>query len=492
MRLKRTFQDVITVSDEDREALYLLNLQVLGERLRRARIEKKVSQRELCEGLFTSAYLSSLELGKTRPTFETLSRLARRLDKSVDFFLKPAPNRNSELDEEYSSILDVQLALLTAQTALAKAADQRAEKALEQVALHLARLSSFEKSHYYYLRGKYRNMRQEPLVALAELEEARRYLQTGSEPSQQSLIENELGQAYFLQRRNEVALNHYLAALEPLSTTKENPGGNLRWKILVNIANCYLAMENREKSMSFFHQAVEEATISIVADQQAAAYYNRTLFYGEQGNFQRACLQLGQMLQIYEQAGTHLRLAYTHNTLAQGQIQLGQYDQAENQATQALRLAQLGQINDTSQEMAGLVTLAIVNYKRQKLIEAEGYISQALQLAETCNNISQLGRLYQTAAEIVAELGPKETAEHYYQQGLMALEASEMTPQVADLYHSYGQRLRKWGEVERAFTYLERAYQLREGNRAESEAAPQYLISRTGSSDLAQLPLTSS
>jgi len=84
---KMTIQQY-TMSPEDRAALHSVDLEVLGERLRRARLEKKVSQRDLSQGLFTSAYLSSLELGKTRPTFDTLVNLSGRLDKSVDFFLR--------------------------------------------------------------------------------------------------------------------------------------------------------------------------------------------------------------------------------------------------------------------------------------------------------------------------------------------------------------------------------------------------------------------
>jgi hypothetical protein len=72
MRLKRISQYEVSASPQHQQAFYQLNLAVFGERLRRARVEKKLSQRDVCAGLFTSAYLSSLELGKTRPTFETL------------------------------------------------------------------------------------------------------------------------------------------------------------------------------------------------------------------------------------------------------------------------------------------------------------------------------------------------------------------------------------------------------------------------------------
>src|SRR5438045_71315 len=80
-------------------ALSKINLEVLGERLRRARLERKISQRDLCQNLFTSAYLSSLELGKTRPTLTTLEGLSQRLEKSLDYFLRPTSEVTTQLDE---------------------------------------------------------------------------------------------------------------------------------------------------------------------------------------------------------------------------------------------------------------------------------------------------------------------------------------------------------------------------------------------------------
>ena len=97
MNVRLKTRSDLTIAREDRQTLTRLDLELLGERLRRVRLEKKLSQRDVCQGLFTSAYLSSLELGKTRPTFETLLSLAERLDKSVDFFLCPPSGLLAEL-----------------------------------------------------------------------------------------------------------------------------------------------------------------------------------------------------------------------------------------------------------------------------------------------------------------------------------------------------------------------------------------------------------
>ena len=60
----------------------------LGERLRQARLEAGLSQRQLCGDAITRNMLSQIENGSARPSMQTLSYLAGRLGKSVSFFLE--------------------------------------------------------------------------------------------------------------------------------------------------------------------------------------------------------------------------------------------------------------------------------------------------------------------------------------------------------------------------------------------------------------------
>ena len=60
----------------------------LGEKLRHARIEAGLSQRQLCEGIVTRNMLSQIENGAAKPSVKTLSRLAERLGKNISYFLE--------------------------------------------------------------------------------------------------------------------------------------------------------------------------------------------------------------------------------------------------------------------------------------------------------------------------------------------------------------------------------------------------------------------
>jgi len=69
----------------------------LGEKLRAARLEAGLSQRQLCADGITRNMLSQIEHGSAQPSMKTLQFLAARLGKSVSYFLEEeavtSPNR---------------------------------------------------------------------------------------------------------------------------------------------------------------------------------------------------------------------------------------------------------------------------------------------------------------------------------------------------------------------------------------------------------------
>lgn len=60
----------------------------LGARIRRLRLEKGLSQRQLCGDVITRNMLSQIENGTAKPSMDTLLCLAARLEKPVSYFLE--------------------------------------------------------------------------------------------------------------------------------------------------------------------------------------------------------------------------------------------------------------------------------------------------------------------------------------------------------------------------------------------------------------------
>lgn len=60
----------------------------LGEKIRRARLEAGLTQRQLCGAEITRNMLSLIENGSAKPSMKTLQYLAARLGKNVSYFLE--------------------------------------------------------------------------------------------------------------------------------------------------------------------------------------------------------------------------------------------------------------------------------------------------------------------------------------------------------------------------------------------------------------------
>lgn len=70
----------------------------LGKRLRQARIEVGLSQRQLCGETITRNMLSQIENGSARPSMDTLRYLAGRLGKPIGYFLEEQVVRSPNLE----------------------------------------------------------------------------------------------------------------------------------------------------------------------------------------------------------------------------------------------------------------------------------------------------------------------------------------------------------------------------------------------------------
>ena len=60
----------------------------LGQKLKAARLEANLSQRQLCDGIVTRNMLSQIENGAAHPSMDTLRHFAARLGKSISYFLE--------------------------------------------------------------------------------------------------------------------------------------------------------------------------------------------------------------------------------------------------------------------------------------------------------------------------------------------------------------------------------------------------------------------
>lgn len=85
-----------------------IDYSIMGERLKKARLSKKLTQEDLAEEMDVSvAFLSRIERGKSPINLKRLNQLCSLLDISEGYILSGISNNSdSYLAEDFKSILD--------------------------------------------------------------------------------------------------------------------------------------------------------------------------------------------------------------------------------------------------------------------------------------------------------------------------------------------------------------------------------------------------
>lgn len=116
----------------------------LGEKIRQARLEAGLSQRQLCGEELTRNMLSLIENGAAKPSMKTLALLSQRLGKPLSFFLDEEAPARSALAEELLRLQKAEDAIREQRYVLAeellRQVEGTAPAILRQKLLHQARL----------------------------------------------------------------------------------------------------------------------------------------------------------------------------------------------------------------------------------------------------------------------------------------------------------------------------------------------------------------
>lgn len=83
----------------------------LGEKIKKARLEAGLSQRQLCGEEITRNMLSLIEHGSAKPSMKTLGYLSRQLGKPISYFLEEDARDSSELVESAENLRRAEEAL---------------------------------------------------------------------------------------------------------------------------------------------------------------------------------------------------------------------------------------------------------------------------------------------------------------------------------------------------------------------------------------------
>jgi HTH-type transcriptional regulator, quorum sensing regulator NprR len=329
----------------------------VGERIRRLRLERGMSQSELAAGRLSKGFISQIESGRSRPSPESLRFIAQRLGVPMVALLP-----GLELAQQ-------QAFLLRAAEAAVKAREQSEAESLLEEARPLLSTPS-ERSWFHRLRGELLILRGTLETALDEALSAFEQV-SGMEPSDETVRScNLVGRIHHLAGRQPAALLYFDRAAAFASHSSVSPA--VRALVHSNRGNTHMRLGDPDHAITAYETARAAAEDAEDLWQLAVAEMGLGEAARQRGDLPAAIGHAERAVTLFERIEMRqLQALILHNL---GHVHADQGDLRMARALQDQALAAGRAMND-----AYVVGLAL---ERLAAIEvAEGDVERALVVA---------------------------------------------------------------------------------------------------------------
>jgi tetratricopeptide (TPR) repeat protein len=446
-------------------------LAALGMRIRKARLERGMTQEVLAGPEFTKGYVSALERGAVRPSLKALDVFARRLNIPIADFLV------ARLDTDTPPELDALQEDLTYQFNYAKMLirSDSTDEALKLLAtaetgaqLFMPKLPARIRYRIPFLRGLAYLQRSEPDLARPELERALEITEKDGDAEASATVRNMLGVALYQQGQPQLALEYHTQCLRAVQN-KEVKDLNLRLSIYRNLANDHWALNDTQQALRTYKDALDMLDDVNDLHRQATIFWDIATAYKAKGDWARAKLYATRALHIHEAADNRGEAAAISMNMAELMMGDSKYDEAERLLNKAEGL--LSNAGDKALLSNLYHNYADLARQRGDLDQAARHAEESVKLSEALKKSAGKGkqaqgsaqRTYAEALQVAALIEEKRNntkeADRLFNQAIEAIEQTSFDETIYSLTFSYAQVLEERGDHKQAMEYYRRAAQ---------------------------------
>lgn len=418
--------------------------EAVGRRLKAARLEAGLSQRQLAFPGCSAAYISRLEAGERVPSLQLLRKLALKLEADEEFLARgvaSGPRFPAELVEADVALRldDLELASELFERLLQTTADRRVRA---EAVGGLGRLA--------FRRGDARS-------AIDGIEEALR-LAPELLVTSTSLVET-LARAYANANELESAIGVLDRAIAAAAEAGEE-GAATRLRIM--LANALIDSQSYGRAEELLGSVLALANDLLDPGQRARVLWSQSRLHTVRGNQDGAARYARRALEILELGEDTFALARAHQALAYIELE-------RERPEEALELLERGT------ELLG-PDVSPIERAKFRLEEARAFAqlgrneeaaAAALEAKALFGDAQPVdaGRAFVVVGDVFQRLGEKERAREIWELALDLLE-QEPNPWAADAYERLGRLLEDEGKTEEALAMLKRALGARERSNA--------------------------
>ena len=426
----------------------------IGERLRRLRLERQLSQRELAAPGVSYAYISRIEAGARRPSVKALRQLARKLRVSVQYLETGSDLR--EVDERELRLADAELELKLAD-------DPSNAKSVVEEILDEA-LAAGDSAAVFRARvaiGLAEAAAGNNAAAVERLEPA---VESGQlRPSRRPDVYGTLGQSYAALGQPQRAVALFEECLARVSEeTPEDVTNQIRFSTYLSYALSDLGDLARAERV--LEDALDKADEVGDAYTRVRLYWSLARLNEIRGEPAVALEYIRRAIALLEVTDDALHLARAHLLCGTIMISQGKAEEAGEQFAAAERLF------GANPNPLDLANLRSDQARRAVLLdeskEAERLAREALDVLGD-EHPAERGAALAILAESLAHQGKPE-ADATFKRAAELIDAHGRQVEKADTYRAWARHLRKTGRESEALDVLDRAAELGSSTRSRT------------------------
>lgn len=407
---------------------------------RQARLEAGLSLGQVARGDISRTAIYFVETGKSRPSIETLTLIAERTGRPLDFFLLDSPNSGqgaaaalSEV-ERLIAIGDNAGAVAAGEEILQRKLPPDAEATLQHlVAFALLRLS-------------------QPIRARPLLTAARSHFErVGDQLMVAECLASESSAAGLLEEPQVLALAE--AALAALRTCNVVPPLT-ETRVLYVLANAHSFNQNWQAAAEFYQQSIDAAEVVRDLRRLSLSYGGLALAYQELGQYGLAARFSRQALAINETLDDKRNLAVSENNLGLLLTRAGDYQSGRAHIDRALELHDEYGLEGKSHTLTSLAELELA---QSRLDEAEAAARTALALSTSLSESLAIAESHLWLGRIAEARGRLEVTDYEFEAAIATLEGAGFRQPRLRIHADYAEILEQRGDLAGSIRHLKAA-----------------------------------
>lgn len=410
-------------------------IQIREGSVRQARLEAQLTLAQVADGQLTRAAIHLIEVGRTRPSRETLELIARQTHRPLEFFLETRQGSSTDVASADTTALD-ELERLTASRDFARVIDVGSAMVADVSGEAAGAMLHF------YLGQAYCRLVQ-PAAALKHLPGARRSFEfLGDEFMAVEALDWEASAQWMLEDPRAIPLA--MEALERCRRLDPRPAPT-EARILGHLGGMHVSTHSWRHARGFYEAAIEAAGAVRDLLQLAKMHHGLGTVYQRLQQPTRARKHFDKAVALYSIDSDVSALQRVENDLGELLLREGQFEAAEARFRSALAGAESIGLDRRGRGYI-LTNLGETLLKKGRLGDAEAYLLEALDVSEATGERLVYANAHVVLAELrEAQALPMECDRHFT-LGLAAFVDLKMPDRLQESEMRYAELLERRGD----------------------------------------------